>query len=289
MGISEYRRRRDFAATPEPRGHRARRPHRPLSFVIQKHDASHLHYDFRLELDGVLKSWAVPKGPDVDPANKRLAMQVEDHPLEYGGFEGVIPNGQYGGGTVLLWDNGVWEPLGDPATGLRAGRLEFILRGKKLQGGWMLVRKGGQKGDAGERHWFLFNEADDFARRGASITEELPLSVATGRNLEQIAAGSDRVWGPRAEAPSKRRPRRAPDELAGVRLTHPDNVLYPDQGLITSPWPTCRRACGSSRKTRGPTQLGLLPERWTGPRAGDRLDLGPARANLIRPGPCPLL
>src|SRR5690349_14707531 len=112
MGLREYHRKRDFKATPEPRGRRTA-SHRRLAFVIQKHDASHLHYDFRLELDGVLKSWAVPKGPDFDPANKRLAMQVEDHPLEYGGFEGTIPQGQYGGGTVLLWDRGTWEPIGN--------------------------------------------------------------------------------------------------------------------------------------------------------------------------------
>src|SRR5262245_60377497 len=136
MGLAEYKRKRDFGKTPEPPGKVALKAQRELTFIVQKHDASHLHYDFRLELDGVLKSWAVPKGPDLDPANKRLAMQVEDHPLEYGGFEGVIPKGQYGGGTVMLWDRGTWEPVGDPHKGYREGNLKFTLDGEKLHGGW---------------------------------------------------------------------------------------------------------------------------------------------------------
>src|SRR5262249_55271914 len=138
-GLGEYRRRRDFAVTPEPRGGRGRRG-TGLSFVVQKHAARRLHYDFRLELDGVLKSWAVPKGPRLDPADKRLAMQTEDHPIEYGGFEGVIPQGEYGGGTVLLWDHGTWEPVEDAREGMRTGKLKFRLHGEKLHGGWTLVR-----------------------------------------------------------------------------------------------------------------------------------------------------
>ncbi len=205
MGLNEYRRKRDFQRTSEPRGKQAARHHGGLAFVIQKHDASHLHYDFRLEHNGVLKSWAVPKGPDLDPANKRLAMQVEDHPIEYGGFEGVIPPGEYGGGTVMLWDQGVWEPLDDPAKGLKEGHLKFILRGEKLQGGWMLVRKGGRKAEEGERAWFLFKERDKFARPGKSVTEEMPLSVSTGRDLDEIAAQSDRVWGPDGEVRQNKR------------------------------------------------------------------------------------
>ena len=205
MSLDEYRRKRDFHKTAEPRGKRTARSHGELSFVIQKHDATHLHYDFRLELNGVLLSWAVPKGPDVDPANKRLAMQVEDHPLEYGGFEGIIPQGEYGGGTVMLWDKGVWEPIGDPEKGVREGHLKFTLHGEKLQGAWMLVRKGGRRAEEGERHWFLFKERDEFARPGESITEEMPLSVTTGRDLDEIAAQSDRVWGPAGEIPQKQR------------------------------------------------------------------------------------
>ncbi len=199
MSLNEYQRKRDFQKTPEPRGKRKTRAHGALAYLIQKHDASRLHYDFRLELNGVLKSWAVPKGPDLDPSIKRLAMQVEDHPLEYGNFEGIIPEGEYGGGTVMLWDKGVWQPIGDAAKGLEDGQLKFILHGEKLQGAWMLVRKGGRRAEEGERRWFLFKERDEFARPGKSITEDMPLSVATGRDLNEIAERSDRVWGPGGE------------------------------------------------------------------------------------------
>src|SRR3977135_2429674 len=136
MSLQEYRRKRDFAKTKEPRGAQRAAAQKDLLYVIQKHDASHLHYDFRLELDGVLLSWAVPKGPCLDPSQKRLAVHVEDHPVEYGGFEGIIPEGEYGGGTVMLWDRGHWIPRGDPLAGYRKGHLKFTLEGKKLKGNW---------------------------------------------------------------------------------------------------------------------------------------------------------
>ena len=218
MGLDEYRRKRDFQKTSEPRGKRMALPKSELSFVIQKHAASNLHYDFRLELNGVLKSWAVPKGPDLDPANKHLAMQVEDHPLEYGGFEGIIPQGEYGGGTVMLWDRGIWEPLGDAAKGFEDGHLKFILHGEKLHGGWMLVRKGGRRAPEGERRWFLFKERDAFARPGESITEDKPLSVATGRDLDEIASQSDRVWGTGGEVAQTR------------RMTEPKSAIASERG-----------------------------------------------------------
>ena len=219
MPLAEYRRKRNFNRTPEPRGKRARRSAQ-LAFVVQKHAASHLHYDFRLELAGVLKSWAVPKGPDLDPAVKRLAMQVEDHPLEYGDFEGVIPKGEYGGGTVLLWDQGTWEPVGDAAAGLKAGRLKFVLHGEKLRGAWMLVRKGG-KAAPDERAWFLFKERDDEAKTGKPITDAMPLSVATGRDLDEIAEQADRVWGPAGEQkqPAAKRTKPRVDKLARKKST----------------------------------------------------------------------
>ena len=159
MGLQTYRSKRDFSRTPEPAGDADDRSHDKLAFVIQKHAASHLHYDFRLELDGVLKSWAVPKGPVPDPSVKRLAMEVEDHPISYGDFEGTIPKGEYGGGTVMLWDRGTWTPVGDPRKGLRQGRLEFDLEGEKLHGRWMLVRSGQEEGPRAKPKWLLLSAA----------------------------------------------------------------------------------------------------------------------------------
>ncbi|HVX13653.1 MAG TPA: DNA ligase D [Pirellulales bacterium] len=215
MGLTEYRRKRDFSVTSEPRGGNVK-PHKGQSFVIQKHAASRLHYDFRLELDGVLKSWAVPKGPSLDPAAKRLAMHVEDHPLEYGGFEGIIPQGEYGGGTVMLWDHGTWEPVGDGRKGYQNGKLEFVLHGKKLSGRWHLVRRGG-RGASDERSWFLFKARDEFASDGADITAEEPLSVTTGRDLDEIAEEADRVWGPKGEVKKSRRGKKAAKRAKRVK------------------------------------------------------------------------
>ena len=194
MGLREYHRKRDFAITPEPKGEESKREGR--SFVIQKHAASRLHYDFRLEMEGVLKSWAVPKGPSLDPADKRLAMMTEDHPIDYGDFEGIIPAGQYGGGTVVLWDQGTWEPLEDPHQGLRKGALKFRLDGKKLKGKWTLVRIKGKDPREEGKTWLLIKERDELVRSSKvySITEDRPESVTTGRTLEQIAADRDRVW-----------------------------------------------------------------------------------------------
>jgi bifunctional non-homologous end joining protein LigD len=200
MALEEYNRKRDFHKTPEPAGRpvRAKKPAvAPLSFVVQKHAARRLHYDFRLELNGVLKSWAVPKGPSLDPGEKRLAVHVEDHPIEYGGFEGIIPKGQYGGGTVLLWDRGTWTPeVPDPEAAYRKGALKFRLDGDKLHGHWALVRMGGKAAREGRENWLLIKERDEEAEPGtdAALVEKNPLSVATGRSMDQIAADRDRVW-----------------------------------------------------------------------------------------------
>src|SRR5216110_110082 len=171
--LERYREMRDFKITPEPRGRRAAaKKASALRYYIQRHAATRLHYDFRLELEGVLKSWAVPKGPSFDPADKRLAMQTEDHPLDYGEFEGVIPEKQYGAGEVLLWDRGTWTPEDrDPEAALRKGRLHFRLDGVKLQGSWTLTRMSDAK------NWLLIKRNDATARSGADITGERPESV----------------------------------------------------------------------------------------------------------------
>lgn len=194
MPLEKYRRKRDFSRTPEPAGD-AGKAASGNAYLIQKHAARALHYDLRLQLGDVLKSWAVPKGPCLDPGQKRLAKHVEDHPLEYGSFEGIIPAGEYGGGTVLLWDRGEWEAEGDPERDYRRGRLSFRLHGEKLQGGWTLARMGGKAAADGE-NWLLIKRDDDKAVPGddGEFVAAHPLSVVSGRTLEQIAAASDRVW-----------------------------------------------------------------------------------------------
>src|SRR4051812_33618165 len=175
--LSQYWKKRDFAVTAEPKGEVARAG-KALSFVIQKHAASRLHYDFRLELDGTLKSWAVPKGPSYDPKIRRMAVHVEDHPLSYASFEGVIPKGQYGAGTVIVWDRGTWVPVGDPRKGYREGKLKFELHGEKLRGRWTLVRMNNRK-DERQEPWLLIKEHDDEERPASEydVTEALPDSV----------------------------------------------------------------------------------------------------------------
>ena len=193
---------RDFAITAEPSGGSQANAAAGLPFVIQKHSATRLHYDFRLGWNGVLKSWAVAKGPSYDVHDKRLAVQVEDHPMEYGGFEGIIPKGQYGGGTVMVWDQGTWEPHTDVDEGLRKGTLKFALNGTKLHGSWTLVRMGGKAAHEGKPNWLLIKEHDEFERPAGApcITEEAPLSAVTGRSLERIATESTHVWNSKETA-----------------------------------------------------------------------------------------
>ncbi|MDP8979671.1 MAG: hypothetical protein M3O35_03660 [Acidobacteriota bacterium] len=188
MPLEEYKRKRDFKKTPEPAPGPVKARKKALSYLIQKHDATRLHYDFRLELDGVLLSWAVTKGPSVNPADKRLAVRTEDHPISYGTFEGTIPKGQYGGGTVMLWDQGTWEPQDDARAGLKKGHLSFILHGERLKGGWDLIR---MRGEGKRENWLLVKEKDEYASRDADdFLDELASSVKSGRSMDQIAGGA---------------------------------------------------------------------------------------------------
>lgn len=179
--LKDYERKRRFTKTPEP-GPDKKATRTGRMFVVQKHRASHLHYDFRLEADGVLKSWAIPKGPTLDPTVKRLAMQVEDHPVDYAKFEGVIPEGEYGGGTVMVWDYGTYEPedTEDVVASLRKGELKFSLKGKKLMGSWALVR-------TRNRQWLLIKHRDYYAADNLDVTELAPASILTRRTLAEIA------------------------------------------------------------------------------------------------------
>ena len=248
--LAPYRAKRDFSSTPEPEGTVPRRRGKALSFVVQKHDATRLHYDFRLELGGVLKSWAVTRGPSLDPAEKRLAVEVEDHPLEYGGFEGRIASG-YGAGTVLLWDRGWWEPDSeDPAGALEEGRLRFTLHGERLRGGWHLLRMR-PRGRGGRNNWLLIKDEDAEARPGDgdALLREASGSVLSGRSLEAIAGKPAAPEAPRrgaapkaGVAPAPPKPR-APSAAAsgassgtravvsGVVLSHPDKLLWPEEGI----------------------------------------------------------
>ncbi len=207
--LARYRAMRDFSKTAEPSGQTTSAAStESLPFVIQKHAATRLHYDFRLGLHGVLKSWAVTKGPSYVPGDKRLAVQVEDHPMEYGGFEGAIPKGQYGGGTVMLWDEGTWEPLGNADEGLAKGNLKFVLHGKKLHGKWVLVRMGGKAANEAKPNWLLIKEHDEHEQTADDepITEKAPNSVLTQRDMDAIARDGDHVWQsnrPETSSPGK--------------------------------------------------------------------------------------
>ena len=214
--LTEYRRKRDFTKTREPEGAatksakgtgaRPRKRAPALHFVIQKHAASQLHFDFRLELDGVMKSWAVPKGPSYDPSVRRLAMEVEDHPVEYNAFEGTIPQGEYGGGTVMLWDRGTYEAENGRGVeslreGYARGDLKFELHGERLQGGWVLVRMK----RPGRPQWLLIKHRDEYATSARDVVQDEMTSVVSGRTMDDIAEGKKRASSaPRRKAAAKK-------------------------------------------------------------------------------------
>jgi bifunctional non-homologous end joining protein LigD len=266
--LAKYRSKRDFNKTAEPSGESAVTPLARRRFVIQKHDASHLHFDLRLELDGVFKSWAVPRGPSLDPKEKRLAVEVEDHPLEYGDFEGTIPGGEYGGGTVILWDRGYWEPEGDksPEEQLKSGNLKFRLDGERLHGSWVLVRMKRDRNGGKRTNWLLIKHRDQFAREGNdNEPSDEDRSVASGRTMAEIASGkgprpkpfmlktrkaapADAVWNSnrdessgnsrtrkktiaRSKTSSQPETKQVSDNVVmGVTITKPDKILWPDAG-----------------------------------------------------------
>ena len=289
--LAAYRAKRDFALTPEPDGSASAPPGQ--TFVVQKHAASRLHYDLRLELDGVMKSWAVAKGPSLVPGEKRLAVHVEDHPIAYNTFEGTIPKGQYGGGTVLLWDMGRWEADGDPRKGYRKGHLAFRLEGRKLHGAWHLVRMKPKPGEKNEP-WLLIKSEDEAARTGEEpdILDELPRSVATGRTLDEIAADpAGDVWDsrglvsgqkdagredanapPAAPAGKARTPRKRAPAAEAEPTTDPEGATRRDlRGLTTggrkAALPAGIEPCLAETRTVVPTGAGWLHEiKWDGYR-----------------------
>ena len=202
MGLEKYNQKRRFESTPEPAGKIGRGER--YRFVVQKHRASHLHYDFRLEMEGVLKSWAVPKGPSLDPADKRLAMQVEDHPVSYFDFEGVIPPGNYGAGTVMVWDVGTWEPLGDAHAMLSKGDLKFRLHGQKLNGEFVLAHMRSRRPGSKGTEWLLIKKKDE-AMQPAFDIDGLDYSVLTQRTLAQIGGDEDSAeWESNRKAPVRK-------------------------------------------------------------------------------------
>jgi bifunctional non-homologous end joining protein LigD len=214
--LGRYNEKRDFGTTDEPQGE-VRSTTGGNSYVIQKHAATALHFDFRLELDGVLLSWAVPKGPSLSTKERRLAVQTEDHPVDYRGFEGTIPKGEYGGGDVIVWDRGTWEPVGDPREGMKKGKLEFIVHGEKLNGKFRLIRIAGKDDDRGKKNWLLMKGTDEHVRHGAEgeIVARRPASVLTGRTIENLKAGVPAVEkGQKPARHKKRKPAKRRESVA---------------------------------------------------------------------------
>ncbi len=224
MTLKAYREKRKFNKTKEPKG-RIRKSSSGRMFVVQKHASRRLHYDFRLEAGGVLKSWAVPKGPSYDPAEKRLAIQVEDHPLEYANFEGEIAENQYGAGTVMVWDKGTWTPIGDWKKGLEAGSLKFYLEGKKLKGNWALVQfKGRKKPDS--RNWLLIKASDKEGKesRRSDITAKKRTGVRTGKSMEEIKG---QIEGSSKKTANPRKKKRASGKGRGTGIRDPLRLIFP--------------------------------------------------------------
>ena len=301
MGLQVYHRKRKFDVTSEPRGRQARG--KGNQYVIQKHAARRLHYDLRLELDGVMKSWAVTKGPSLVPGEKRLAVQVEDHPIEYNTFEGTIPQGEYGGGAVMIWDRGRWYPEGDPHQGLKKGRLTFKLEGEKLDGTWHLVRMRGRPNEK-KASWLLIKARDEAARdaKDPDILEEMAESVVSGRSIEEIAQGKGkkRVWHSNrsvkdnvkaaatrrnsgASPAARRKSARSPSR-ASVRKKAKSKTKTKESRSAGGPLPDFVSPSLATLRTAAPSGAGWVHEiKFDGYRIQARLDRGEVRL-LTRKG-----
>lgn len=246
--LKKYRSMRDFSDTPEPSGKAKRKGGKRPMFVIQKHQASHLHYDFRLEMEGVLKSWAVPKGPSYDPGTKRLAMMTEDHPYEYGSFEGVIPEGNYGAGNVIIWDTGTWEfiePGDDPVQAVAQGKLTFRMFGKKMFGEWALVRIRGRSPKGNE--WLLLKHRDQYANEDVDVTKIAPRSVVSNKTVEEMT--SERIWESNRKAAGRGVPTLAA-KLAREKKSAAKSSKGPAKRAKKSPAGRSRAASSRSRSSR---------------------------------------
>src|SRR6266853_976457 len=268
--LRTYWKKRDFGKTAEPRGKTGRQ--KGFGYVIQKHDATRLHYDLRLELDGVMLSWAVTRGPSLVPGDKRLAIHVEDHPIEYNKFEGTIPKGQYGGGPVMVWDRGTWTPDHDPHKGMQKGHLDFELHGEKLKGHWHLVRMRKRPGERQEP-WLLIKATDELARKKSDpdILEEMSDSAASGRTMDEIAADKKRVWHSNKSAKEQSKAAKAgPAKTAKPRARAPRRNTKAKQsgkkksakvaGTRAAPLPAFIEPCLATLSSKAPETGGWVHE-----------------------------
>ncbi len=276
--LKKYRGMRDFGDTPEPSGRTKKLARGPI-FVIQKHQASRLHYDFRLEMEGVLKSWAVPKGPSYDPTVRRLAMMTEDHPYDYAAFEGVIPAGNYGAGNVIIWDQGTWEfiePGDDPVEAVKSGKLTFRLQGKKMFGEWALVKIGakisGKSGSDKGNEWLLLKHRDQFANDKVDVTEVAPRSVVSNKTVEEMS-GDTNIWESNRKAASRKAPtlaskltaKKAPAKKAATKKAATKKATKKKKPA-KAPAARSRAASAPSRSSRAAKQRSARPTRRRPPR-----------------------
>ena len=271
--LKKYRGMRDFDDTPEPSGRTKKLAKGPI-FVIQKHAATRLHYDFRLEMEGVLKSWAVPKGPSYDPSVKRLAMMTEDHPYDYAAFEGVIPAGNYGGGNVIIWDQGTWEfiePGDDPVKALESGKLTFRLNGKKMFGEWALVKIRGKSGSDKGNEWLLLKHRDQFANDRVDVTELAPRSVVSNKTVEEMGGADANICESNRKASSRKvqtlasQLKKKPAAKKTTKKTTAKKKATTTK-KAKAPAARSRAASAPSRSSRGAKQPSARPTRRRPPR-----------------------